>query len=104
MALKEPVKNIFTIFESKNDLSLQAVITKAKYFARINTLVKQHLEGPLGDHCQVATYINGTLKLAVDSPVWASKVRFLIPKLIAELSNIEELSDLVSIQPFVLHD
>lgn len=51
--------------------------------------LKRLLETPLNDHCQVLALRNQVLILAADSPVWAARLRFHIPRLVKQFSRLQ---------------
>jgi hypothetical protein len=60
--------------------------------ALLDSHLKRLLETPLNDHCQVLTLRDQTLILAADSPVWAARLRFHIPRLVKQFSRLQTVS------------
>lgn len=78
---------------------LAELVTTARQLRQLNQHLLAVLDQPLTDHCQVARYVAGELVIQVDSPVWASRLRYYIPTLLQELKkNIPALQGLKSIK------
>lgn len=65
-------------------------------------LVRQQLSNPSSLHCVNAQLQNDTLVVHVDSPAWASKLRFQLGALLPGLRKIPSLDGLQQIQIRVL--
>lgn len=65
-------------------------------------LVRKQLSGPSRLHCVNAQLPHDTLIIHVDSPVWASKLRFQLGSLLANLRQTLSLDGLQQIQVRVL--
>jgi hypothetical protein len=75
----------------------KTLLDKVNKLQELNVLVKQHLSAPLVDHCWVANLKQGRLVLAVDSPVWATNLRFHMPELLSTLRQQPRFAGLVRI-------
>ncbi len=64
--------------------SLLDQLTKIK---TLNHSLQQHLNPTLLPHCKVVNIRKGTLVIAVDSSIWANKLRFQLPDLISHFRN-----------------
>ena len=53
----------------------------------INNSLHQYINTTLSQHCRVVNIRKSTLVLAVDSPIWANKLRFQLPDLLSYLRN-----------------
>lgn len=51
--------------------------------------IRARLLPPLDAHCLFATLEEGQLTLITDSPAWASRLRFQVPELMADLGSLE---------------
>jgi len=81
---------------------LADLVTTTRRLRRLNQQLLAVLDAPLTDHCQVARYDTEQLIIQVDSPVWASRLRYYIPTLLQELKkNIPDLQGLKSIKMHV---
>jgi len=78
---------------------LADLVTTARELRRLNQSLLSVLDQPLTDHCRIACCDTEQLVLQVDSPVWASRLRYYIPTLLQELKqNIPDLQGLKSIK------
>lgn len=81
---------------------LADLVTTTRRLRQLNQHLSAVLDVPLTDHCQVARYDTEQLIIQVDSPVWASRLRYYIPTLLQELKqNIPDLQGLKSIKMHV---
>ena len=78
--------------------TLNGIASQANFLVKIDKLVRQHLKPPLQDHCKVANYRENILYLHVDSPAWATRLRFSLPLLVSSLQQFKELRGLKEIQ------
>lgn len=67
------------------DASLQTVLQRVQELLRLEKAVLELLEPPLKSHCRVANLRDETLVLFTDSPVWATRLRFQGPNVLARL-------------------
>jgi len=75
------------------------LVTTARNLRRLNLFLASVLDQPLTDHCQIARFEGDLLVLNVDSPVWASRLRYYIPTLLSQLKqNIPYLQGLKTIK------
>lgn len=78
---------------------LAELVTTTRELRRFNQYLLSVLDQPLTDHCRIARRDADQLVIQVDSPVWASRLRYYIPTLIQELKqNIPALQGLKSIK------
>jgi len=56
------------------------------------------LEPPLNKHCTIANYVNETLILHTDAPVWASRIRYKTPQILLFIIKECGLSELKTIR------
>lgn len=68
---------------------LALVLQRTAELGHATDLLRARLGAPLGDHCQVANWRDDTLVVQADSAAWASRLRFLAPKILAALSEIQ---------------
>ncbi len=66
---------------------VNAVISEAKRLTEIKIIISQSLDQQLADHFEVAKACNGQLLLLVDSPVWATRIRYMQSEIINRLKN-----------------
>ena len=95
MAAKRPKTVNHLINQPQGDIkALMDQLTKIK---TINNSLHQTIDPLLSQHCRVVNIRKTILVIAVDSPVWANKLRFQLPDLISHfrqngfisLANIE---------------
>lgn len=63
------------------------IISVAKRLIKIKIIISQSLDQQLAEHIEVAKVHNGTLLLIVDSPVWATRIRYMQDEIINGLKN-----------------
>ncbi|HHC73065.1 MAG TPA: DUF721 domain-containing protein [Thiotrichales bacterium] len=80
----------FQLLERKGEGTAE-LVTRGLLLERLSQRLEPLLPPTLQGHCRVANLRDETLVLAVDSPAWASRVRFLAPALVEELSRREGL-------------
>jgi hypothetical protein len=61
--------------------TLHAISSHARQLESLQRIIQACLNEPLCSHVQLANYRKGLLILQTDSPVWASKLRYLVPEL-----------------------
>jgi hypothetical protein len=65
--------------------TLAPLLRHAERLRNVARILHHLLPPSLQDHCQVVNLRDGVLHLGVDSPAWASRLRFQIPKILKEL-------------------
>jgi len=81
MAKKKPQTINHLLNQPQGDIkALMDQLTKIK---TINNSLHQSINPTLSQHCRVVNIRKSTLVLAVDSPIWANKLRFQIPELLS---------------------
>lgn len=60
--------------------------------------IRRQLPEPLGDHCSDASLSGGTLTLFVDSPAWATRIRFLKDDLARSIASQDIVKVLVQVR------
>ena len=73
------------------------LLNRARALMVLEAQVLELLPAPLNEHCRLLAVRNETLVLAVDSPVWASRLRFHAHQLVQQLSLLRTV-DLHSIR------
>ncbi|MCP4041693.1 MAG: DUF721 domain-containing protein [Gammaproteobacteria bacterium] len=63
------------------------LVRQAGYLEQVNRSLQIYLEPALRGHCIVANIRKETLVLQADSPAWASRLRFLGPSILQNLSR-----------------
>jgi hypothetical protein len=81
----------------KNQLA--DLVTTTRHLRRLERALASVLDQPLIDHCRLARCDAEQLIIQVDSPVWASRLRYYVPTLLTELKqNIPSLQGLKTIK------
>ncbi|MGF1613710.1 MAG: DciA family protein [Gammaproteobacteria bacterium] len=62
---------------------LRHLLAQARRIETLDELLKKCLEPPLHHHCQVANLTSTTLVLHVHSPTWATRLRYIVPDVLA---------------------
>jgi len=82
---KNPVQ-IAKLLTVKNK-QVNPVISEAKRLTEIKIVVSQSLDQQIADHLEVASSRNGQLTLLVNSPVWATRIRYMQEEIIERLKR-----------------
>ncbi|MCW8828388.1 MAG: DUF721 domain-containing protein [Gammaproteobacteria bacterium] len=77
---------------------MERVIRRSAQLRQVDKLVRDMLAAELREHCRVANIRGDTIVLFVSSTVWATRIRYLIPKLLGELQQLEALKQITEIQ------
>ena len=64
------------------------LVTHTRFLQHLTRLLRQHLDSTLAGHVQVSDYTPFRLAVAVDSPAWATRLRFQRPALVKQLKQI----------------
>ena len=96
-------KSVSSILQqSKNELA--DLINKVNQLQELNQHLQNILDPKLAKHCQVANFDKSTLVLVVDNSNWATRIRYMIPDLIAQLKQISAFHTLKTIQCIISPD
>lgn len=74
------------------------LIEHCKRLERMSRLLLDRLPPSFAPHCRVAGIVRQTLVLHVDSPAWASKLRYYCPQLPADLCQQPDFGQLNDIR------
>ena len=66
---------------------LAPLISEAKRLTKINIILNQSLDHELAKHIQVSRLENNQLRLIVDSPAWATRLRYKQEEIINRFQN-----------------
>jgi hypothetical protein len=66
------------------------LIEHSNRLERLSRMVGDRLPPALEQHCRLANVTQQTLILHVDSPAWASKLRYYCPQLLADLCQLPD--------------
>ena len=82
---KKPV-SVANLLTLKNK-QISPVIGEANRLIQIKIIVSQALDQQIADHIEIGKAHNGVLTLVADSPVWATRVRYMQNEIINRLKN-----------------
>lgn len=77
---------------------LGPLVAHSRRIVHIEYLIHRQLEPDLAHHCRVANLRRGVLVIQVDSPAWATRLRYRLPALQAVLAALPELQPLETIR------
>lgn len=63
------------------------LVTHARQLGHLSSIVQAMLEPSLANHCQLAHFDGSRMVLIADTPAWASRLRFSINTLLAQLKQ-----------------
>jgi hypothetical protein len=86
MSTKYP-RSIAKIIEQVGISGHSSLTAQVRQLAVIERQVRACLPADLAEHCQVAGFGDGCLRLATDSPAWAARLRFQGPGLVKQLTT-----------------
>lgn len=86
-----------TVPELLSGQGLEQAIQRSRQLNRLASLVKERLGAEFDSHCQVTNVRTSTLILTVASTVWASRLRYQVPRLLQDFSRDERLSAITAI-------
>lgn len=61
------------------------LILEAKRLAKVKMIINQSLDSQISEHVEVASLNKNTLTLVTDSPVWATRVRYMQNQILSQL-------------------
>ena len=93
-------KSLSSLLSNANH-SLATMQAKVKFLQQLNLIWQQRVEMNLAQHTRVANYRENTLIIEADSPVWTTRLRFLIPDLINQLTKHFEFRHLKKIDWYI---
>ncbi|WP_304985941.1 DUF721 domain-containing protein [Coxiella-like endosymbiont] len=67
--------------------SLKLIVQKAQQMLVVERFLNQILPLEIVPHCRIMNLSKGTLTLQLESPVWATRVRYLVPHLLEQLAQ-----------------
>ncbi len=83
---------------TQRSVGLGALLRHHAHLQAVGRYLAECLPAPLPEHVQVANVRQGVLYLHVDSSAWGSRVRFVIPHLLACCQQRRELKEISSIR------
>lgn len=77
--------------------TLRALLEKSRQLERLQALFQSRLEPAAREHCRVASFETGVLRLVVTSSQWATRMRYQQKRLIRDLQTFNEFATLTKI-------
>ncbi|WP_353570008.1 DciA family protein [Candidatus Albibeggiatoa sp. nov. BB20] len=96
----ESVKKVL----KKNQTPLQRLHQRCQALKQIDVVLHQTIPNPLSEHCHIANLRHTTLVMHVDSALWASQLRYLLPKLMEQWQNETYLPEIQKVEIKVRFD
>lgn len=81
--------------------TISRLIRRARQLRQIASTVEKLLPPALADHCQPGNVENDTLTVYLDSSIWATKMRYFSPQLLAHLQGIPQTRHIRQIRTVV---
>jgi hypothetical protein len=97
-------KKTFEHLLTTEQTTARGLLERAAKIAELDNLVQQCLPTPLAGHCQVVNVRNSKLILKLDSPAWATQVRFNSASLLSTLRQNPNFAGLAGIDFYVKPD
>lgn len=74
------------------------LLAQARQLRLLEKALRQLLPGDLADHCRIQNLRGTTLYLEVDSPIWANRLRYLLPALPQKMQKLPGLQSVINIE------
>jgi hypothetical protein len=87
-----------------NNQMLKHIYAKINQLKSLQIKFIDFLPEDIKPHCRVANFEQGILKIAVSSPVWAMRLRYIIPDLLSKMRRDAGIPQLSSIEQYVEPD
>lgn len=81
----------------QHDTPLGKLLAQARQIEKLDVLTKQFLNPNLAKHCQVCNLKNGRLIIATAKAVYATRLKYEIPELLAKLRQLDGFQQLTGI-------
>jgi hypothetical protein len=81
--------------------TLSILHRKVAQLDKLTALLKNSLNDPLRQHCQVANLKDDCLVIMVDSAAWATQIRYLTPDLLKQLKRSPELQHVRTLHCYI---
>ncbi len=93
-----PIKAQKTAQLLQDNSSLQRLVQRAQSIDRLQQLLNQCLQPAAREHCYLATLQETTLTLIVTDGHWATRLRYQQKRLLQQLQQVPEFSQVLRIQ------
>lgn len=91
--LKKSPQSVATVL-AKGSPELAKILRRVAYLQKINIILGEILQDPLRKHCVAANVNAGQLVILVDSPVWATRLRYQQEDVLNQLTSNANYSDI----------
>lgn len=78
--------------------TFEEIIQRGRKLQQLTRRIQDLVDPVLAVHCQVVNLRAGSLIVACDSTIWATRLRYEVPSLLEDLRQYSGLNDLVDIQ------
>lgn len=82
--------------------NLNGLIKKSEALDELNSIIAEHLDPELAQHCHVSNLQKGSITMSCDSAEWLTLMRFEVPTLLQKLRKVEALRSIANIRCQVL--
>lgn len=93
-----PIKAQKTTSVLQSSTSLQRLVARAQATDQLQNLLNQFLQPAVREHCHLASFAAGTLTLIVTDGNWATRLRYQQKRLLKQLQDLPEFSQVSRIQ------
>lgn len=82
----------------KTQTPLQRITQRCHVLKQIDKILQQTIPSPLNEHCHIANLRHTTLVMHVDSSLWASQLRYLLPNLMEQWQQETNLPEIEKVE------
>lgn len=90
-----PAKQIFKLLTSSKQA--KGLLQRVAHNKQLTSILQANLPLPLASYCQSGELSNNRLTIITTSPVWAAKLRYLLPGLLKQLQTHKTFSQVTEI-------
>ena len=90
-----PARQIFKLLTSSRQA--KGLLKRVAQNKQLTSVLQANLPSPLAEFCQAGELSNNRLTIITASPVWAAKLRYLLPSLLRQLQNHKSFSQVTDI-------
>lgn len=88
-------KQIFNLLTSSKQA--KGLLQRVAQNKQLTSMLQANLPSPLASFCQAGELSNNRLTIITTSPVWAAKLRYLLPNLLKQLKTHQAFSQVAEI-------
>ncbi|MDH5183766.1 MAG: DUF721 domain-containing protein [Gammaproteobacteria bacterium] len=90
-----PAKQIYKLLTSSKQA--KGLLQRVAHNKQLTSIMQASLPSPLASFCQTGTLTDNRLTIITSSPVWAAKLRYLLPALLKQLQTHKPFSQVTEI-------